>query len=103
MMRRVSKKSMMVLFAAVAVLTVLAAVLLFNSNAVAREKPAGNAYYRCIHVEQGDTLWHFAEEYSPNKDNESLCRYVDHLRSLNNLNKESILQIGQPLMVIYYQ
>ena len=102
-MSRMSKKSMMFLFIAVTFLTVMAAVLFFDSDVNAQQEQQKNAYYRCIHIDQGDNLWNLAEKYAPEKNKEGLCRYVDHLLSLNSLSRDAVLKIGQPLMIIYYE
>ncbi len=57
-------------------------------------------YYTTITVESGDTLWSIAEEYRT-EEYASLNKYIDELKSINNLTDSTIIS-GSSLVVPYY-
>ena len=99
--KRRDRQQMIRMFIAVAALIVLAAILLFSNRVIANETRP-QPYYRTITVEKRDSLWSIAEEYAPASDNKSLSAYVEDLRSINSLRRDAPLQVGQPLLVVYY-
>ena len=100
--RQVAKRRMILLLAALFVITVGSIVCgsIFSSA----KDPATDIplykYYKSITIEQGDSLWSIAEEYCTDAY-EDTRDYIDELKELNGLTSETIHE-GQHLVVAYY-
>jgi len=66
---------------------------LFVKSAVAAAEPPKNVNPKYYRVQPGDTLWDIAQKYNGVT--------IESLRQLNNLGKNSRLQIGQLLILSY--
>ena len=99
--KRMTRQQMMRMFIVTAVLIVIAVIFLFRNRVVADE-PAQTPLYRTVTVEKGDSLWSIAEEFAPDTSNSTLSSYVDNIRSINKLRRDAPLQVGQNLLVVYY-
>lgn len=58
-------------------------------------------YYKSITVNQGDSLWGYAEEYADAGHYDSLRNYIDEVVRMNGLSSEDITT-GQHLLLPYY-
>ncbi len=59
-------------------------------------------YYTGIIVKSGDTLWNIADEYIDYNKYKNKDLYIREVCSINNLNDESEIHVGQRLIVPYY-
>lgn len=90
-------------------MVLLALVVLFGSsffgnfifNAMANEPSAQKAdhYYKSIVIEQGDSLWSIAQEYSMDTDMDTQ-EYITKLKQMNGL-KEDTIHAGRHITVMY--
>lgn len=88
---------------------ILALVVLVGSNFFGKsllsamaDEPGGpemHCYYKSIRIEQGDSLWTIACEYSVDT-NYSISEYIGHLKQMNGLT-EDVIHAGQNLTVMY--
>ena len=59
-------------------------------------------YYESILIEDGDSLWSLAEEYSDDLHYKNNLEYIEEVRFINHLSAEEILVSGNYLVVPYY-
>ena len=62
---------------------------------------ASKKYYKCITIEEGDTLWDIANEYKT-EEYASTQDYIDEVLAINNLNTDVIVD-GTNLLIPYYK
>ena len=100
--RQVAKRRMILLLAALFVITVGSIVCgsIFSSAKDPATDIPQYKYYKSITIEQGDSLWSIAEEYCTDAY-EDTRDYIDELKELNGLTSETIHE-GQHLVVAYY-
>ena len=100
--RQVAKRRMILLLAALFVITVGSIVCgsIFSSAKDPATDIPQYKYYKSITIEQGDSLWSIAEEYCTDAY-ENTQDYIDELKELNGLTSETIHE-GQHLVVTYY-
>lgn len=100
--RQVAKRRMILLLAALFVITVGSIVCgsIFSSAKDPATDIPQYKYYKSITIEQGDSLWSIAEEYCTDSY-EDTQDYIDELKELNGLTSETIHE-GQHLVVTYY-
>ena len=100
--RQVAKRRMILLLAALFVITVGSIVCgsIFSSAKDPATDIPQYKYYKSITIEQGDSLWSIAEEYCTDAY-ENTQDYIDELKELNRLTSETIHE-GQHLVVTYY-
>lgn len=63
------------------------------------EEASMHCYYKSIQIEQGDSLWSIAEEYSVTTSF-TIPEYVDQIKQINGL-REDVIHAGQHLTVMY--
>lgn len=100
--RAIAKKRMILLLAAVLLITVGSVIfgsLFANSGSKVEAHDAVYTAYKSIEIEDGDSLWSIAEKYTTD-DFESTADYVKELKRLNNLTSDTIHE-GQYLLVSY--
>ncbi len=89
-------------FSAVIVLVALVVIFaVFKAGSVKGETTVRNKCFKSIEIEEGDSLWSIAYEYSENKDDASICKYILELKKMNGLNSDTI-HTGNYLVVSYY-
>lgn len=100
--RQVAKRRMILLLAALFVITVGSIVCgsIFSSAKDPAIDIPQYKYYKSITIEQGDSLWSIAKEYRTDAY-EDIQDYIDELKQLNGLQSE-IIHEGQHLVVAYY-
>lgn len=100
--KRIAKRRMILLLAALFVITMGSVV--FGSIFSKAKNPTSDIpqykYYKSIIIEQGDSLWSIAEEYCTD-DCTDTREYVAELKQLNSLTSDTI-HAGQHLLVAYY-
>ena len=57
-------------------------------------------YFKCITVDEDDTLWSIAEE-NMSEEYDSISDYIDEVKSINNLGGDKIYN-GATLVIPYY-
>lgn len=57
-------------------------------------------YFKCIDIDDDDTLWTIAEEYMT-EDYSSIDEYIDEVKSINDLTSDKIYS-GASLVIPYY-
>ena len=100
--RQLAKRRMILLLAALFVITVGSIVCgsIFSSAKNPATDIPQHKYYKSITIEQGDSLWSIAQEYSTDAY-EDTQEYIDELIQLNGLTSKTIHE-GQHLVVAYY-
>lgn len=59
-------------------------------------------YYESIMIEEGDTLWSFANEYSDNLHYDTIFDYMEEVCFINHLNSSDSLVAGNYIVLPYY-
>jgi len=59
-------------------------------------------YYESILIEEGDTLWSFAGEYSDSIHYDNIFDYIEEVCFINHMNASDELIIGNYIVVPYY-
>ena len=98
--RQVYLNKLFLCFAAVLTAAVIG-ILGIGQLADAHEESGhqGESLYKSIQIQDGDTLWEIAEEYTT-AEYESIYDYIDDLMAINGLVTDQI-QEGQYLTVVY--
>ena len=88
--------------AIVLVMLILILVFSFTLKTNAKENKKNNKVkcYSSILIEDGDTLWSFAEEYKPS-DSISTKSYIKEIKAINSLSSDTI-HSGNYIIVYYY-
>ena len=78
-------------------------IILFGTNRNENKADASMynvKYFKCITVDEDDTLWSIAEE-NISEEYSSIYDYIAEVKSINNLNSDKIYY-GASLVVPYY-
>lgn len=84
-------------------LTLLFTVFLFGANKSEKKVDASTCdvkYFKCITIDEDDTLWSIANEYI-SEEYDSVSDYIDEVKSINNLSSDKIYN-GATLVIPYY-
>lgn len=73
-----------------------------TSSAKSGEQDIMFKYYTNITVTQGETLWDIANEYIDYEQYKDIDSYIDEVRSINHIDENSVIRIGQNLIVPYF-
>ena len=73
----------------------------FGTKAQSSDEEILYKYYKSVVVEDGDTLWNFAEQYGEESHYESHQAYIDEVINMNSLPDENITA-GQHIILPYY-
>lgn len=98
-MRR-KRKLTITCFAVLLFVSVIMGCMMFTSMAK-DEGIHGTPYYKSVRIQEGDSLWKIASQYRAGSDM-SVDEYVDHLKQMNGLKKDTI-HSGQYLTVVYFE
>lgn len=102
--RAIAKRRMILLLAAVLLITVGSVIfgsIFTNEGSSVEAHDATYTAYKSIEIEAGDSLWSIAEEYMLDEF-DNTAEYVKELKRLNNLTSDTIHE-GQYLLVAYKQ
>lgn len=90
----------MALVAVSVVLIIVSGVILLPGKASANESTDDvlYKYYCAVEIEEGDTLWSYAQQYSPD---ENYKTYIQEVCSINHLTSDLLIE-GQTLIIPYY-
>ena len=102
--RRIRRARMKRRILLVMILLALAAMFIFGRASVhaintADESRLSNITYQMITVEDGDTLWDIASEWSGHTDDD-VRTYLDKIREMNGI-KGDLIRDGQQLLIYY--
>lgn len=89
------------IIAGIIIITFLYILISHKDSPATSASNASTKYYKCITIEEGDTLWDIANEYKT-EEYASTQDYIDEVLSINNLNTDVIVD-GTNLLVPYYQ
>ena len=73
----------------------------FGTKAQSNEAEISYKYYKSITVQDGDTLWKYAEEYGDSAYYDSNQEYIDEVIKMNTLTDDEIIS-GQHIIIPYY-
>lgn len=97
-------KQKLLLFIIVAFIVILSNIILrsfpTNAHGNVKEDPINFKYYKSIEINEGDTLWDIAEDYTDGTSAEIIA-YIKELKSINSLYTDDI-HTGNFLTVSYY-
>lgn len=102
--RAIAKRRMILLLAAVLLITVGSVIfgsIFINEGSSVEAHDATYTAYKSIEIKAGDSLWSIAEEYMLDEF-DNTAEYVKELKRLNNLTSDTIHE-GQYLLVAYQQ
>ena len=80
------------------ILSIIAGRKLVSAHDDRKNEPVNFTYYKCIEVQEGDTLWDIASAYAD--EGTSVKAYIKELKEINHLDSDSI-QEGSYLTVAY--
>lgn len=95
----VMKKMMMIVALMVLVGSNFFGNSLLSVMAEEPEETVMHCYYKSIQIEQGDSLWSIAEEYSATTSF-TIPEYINQIKQMNGL-REDVIHAGQHLTVMY--
>ena len=87
--RFISTKKIFII-AGIILVTVLYILISHRDSPATNASNASKKYYKCITIEEGDTLW------------DSTQAYIDEVLAMNNLNTDVIVD-GTNLLIPYYK
>lgn len=93
-------KQYLFLFGVLSIL-VVTCVFTFAITSNAKQEHALHKYYTSIQIEDGDSLWSIAQEYSNVEMYADYDAYISEVKQLNHMTGEDI-HSGQYLIVPYY-
>lgn len=97
-----SKKMIMISSAIVFIIIMSFAFSLFFKNGVkAEENELLHKYYTVITIEEGDSLWQYAEEYAM-LGYDSKKAYIEEVRQINHIDNVNDLVFGKTIVLPYY-
>jgi len=73
----------------------------FKAKAQSGSEEIAYKYYKSITVENGDTIWDYAEKYADSEYYDSYDCYIKEVIRINSLSDDSI-QSGQYIIIPYY-
>ncbi len=73
----------------------------FKNSVNAEENELLHKYYTVITIQEGDSLWQYAEEYAT-LGYDSKKDYIEEVRHINNLDNVNNLIFGKTLVLPYY-
>lgn len=97
--KKIARERILLVVAAVIVIAgnVMVRGLFADAHGSAKEDPVDYTYYKSIEIQEGDTLWGIAEQYSAG---ESIPEYIEKVKELNGLSSDDIHE-SRYLTVIY--
>ena len=98
--RFISTKKIFII-AGIILVTVLYILISHKDSPATSASNASKKYYKCITIEEGDTLWEIANEYKT-EEYASTQDYIDEVLAMNNLNTDVIVD-GTNLLIPYYK
>lgn len=98
--RFISTKKIFII-AGIILVTVLYILISHKDSPATSASNASKKYYKCITIEEGDTLWDIANEYKT-EEYASTQDYIDEVLAMNNLNTDVIID-GTNLLIPYYK
>lgn len=98
--RFISTKKIFII-AGIILVTVLYILISHKDSPATSASNASKKYYKCITIEEGDTLWDIANEYKT-EEYASTQDYIDEVLAMNNLNTDVIVD-GTNLLIPYYK
>ena len=98
--RFISTKKIFII-AGIILVTVLYILISHKDSPATSASNASKKYYKCITIEEGDTLWDIANEYKT-EEYASTQDYIDEVLVMNNLNTDVIVD-GTNLLIPYYK
>ena len=98
--RFISTKKIFII-AGIILFTVLYILISHKDSPATSASNASKKYYKCITIEEGDTLWDIANEYKT-EEYASTQAYIDEVLAMNNLNTDVIVD-GTNLLIPYYK
>ena len=96
--RFISTKKIFII-AGIILVTVLYILISHKDSPATSASNASKKYYKCITIEEGDTLWDIANEYKT-EEYASTQDYIDEVLAMNNLNTDVIVD-GTNLLIPY--
>ena len=98
--RFISTKKIFII-AGIILVTVLYILISHKDSPATSSSNSSKKYYKCITIEEGDTLWDIANEYKT-EEYASTQAYIDEVLAMNNLNTDVIVD-GTNLLIPYYK
>ena len=95
-----NRTARILLLTAITLLLLLGGVIV-SGKPVAASSPSRDTYYRTIRIEDGDTLWSIASEYTGSSDTLRIQEYINSLKQMNHITNEHSLKAGSYLTVSY--
>ena len=86
--RFISTKKIFII-AGIILVTVLYILISHKDSPATSASNASKKYYKCITIEEGDTLWDIANEYKT-EEYASTQDYIDEVLVMNNLNTDGV-------------
>lgn len=99
--RQLRRNLMMCLLTFILVLSFSSIFFSFRTKAQSNEEEILYKYYKSVMVENGDTLWEYAEIYGDSQHYNSHDDYIKEVMDMNFLNDDQITT-GQYLILPYY-
>ena len=101
MTKRIQQKQYILFDLLIAIATMVTVICVFAMTSNAKQDHNMYKYYTSVQVEDGDSLWSIAEEYSDVDAYASYSDYIDEVKQINHISGDDI-HAGEYLTIPYY-
>lgn len=101
MTKRIQQKQCILFYLLMAIAIMVTVICAFAMTSNAKQDHNMYKYYTSVQVEDGDSLWSIAEEYSDVDSYASYTDYIDEVKQINHISGDDI-HAGEYLTIPYY-
>ena len=101
MTKRIQQKQRILFYLLIAIAIMVTVICVFAMTSNAKQDHNMYKYYTSVQVEDGNSLWSIAEEYSDLDTYASYIDYIDEVKQINHISGDDI-HAGEYLTIPYY-
>ena len=101
MTKRIQQKQCILFYLLMAIAIMVTVICAFATTSNAKQDHNMYKYYTSVQVEDGDSLWSIAKEYSDVDSDASYTDYIDEVKQINHISGDDI-HAGEYLTIPYY-
>lgn len=101
MTKRIQQRQRVLFYLLMAIAIMVTVICVFAMTSNAKQDHNMYKYYTSVRVEDGDSLWSIAVEYSDVDSYASYTEYIDEVKQINHISGDDI-HAGEYLTIPYY-